>query len=149
MRILIIIVVIIGFGAVIGSIVVGQRVFEGKVVDKPYETGLAWDEMQRGKAELRADIKNTEFKTGNNEIIFSISDKDGKPLSNQSVKITVSRPTTTAHDQKYDASKQSDGYYHAAVKLNLYGYWDLKINIVRNGKSVTLEKRIFAEEVVR
>ncbi|MDI6801835.1 MAG: FixH family protein [Thermodesulfovibrionales bacterium] len=149
MRILIIIVAIIGFGAVIGSIVVGQRVFEGKVVDKPYETGLMWDKMQREKAELRVDIKNTEFKTGNNEIVFSISDKEGKPLSASSVKLTVSRPTTTAHDMEYKAFRQLDGYYHAAVKLNLYGYWDLKINIVRDGRSIMLEKRIFAEEAIR
>lgn len=149
MKIFFIAVIVTAILAAAVPIVIGTKTFDGIVTEKPYETGLLWDEMQREKAELRVDIKNTEFKTGNNEIIFSISDKDGKPLPDSSVRITVSRPATTAHDRGYEAFRQPDGAYHAAVNLALYGYWDLEINIVRDGKSVIFENRIFAEETIK
>lgn len=146
MRILIIIVVIIGFGAVIGSIVVGQRVFEGKVVDKPYERGLEWDRVQREKAELgwRVDIKN-KFKAGNNEIMFSVLDKKGNQLKDIQVSLTISRPATTAYDREFGVL-QVDGVYKSVVNFPLHGNWDLKININENGRNIILEKRIFAEQ---
>lgn len=49
MRIAIILICILALAATLGAIVVGMRTFDGLVVEKPYETGLAWDEIQRKK----------------------------------------------------------------------------------------------------
>jgi len=50
MRTAIILICILALAATLGTVVVGMRTFDGLVVDKPYETGLAWDEIQRQKA---------------------------------------------------------------------------------------------------
>jgi nitrogen fixation protein FixH len=48
--VIMIIVSILALAATLGAIFVGIRTFDGLVVEKPYETGLAWDEIQRQKA---------------------------------------------------------------------------------------------------
>ncbi len=146
MRILIIAVILVGLVAVTGSIIMGQKVFDGKVVDKPYETGLLWDKMQREKAELRVEIKDRNFRTGDNEINFFVLDKEGNPLFDAAVMITLSRPSTTIYDRDYEALKSKDHGYRAVVHLPLYGYWDIKIRVIRRGNDLAFEKRIYSEK---
>jgi nitrogen fixation protein FixH len=47
-----IIVSVLALAATISALIIGVKSFEGLVVEKPYETGLAWDEMQKQKANL-------------------------------------------------------------------------------------------------
>ena len=47
-----VIVSVLALAATIGAIVIGMKSFEGLVVEKPYETGLAWDEIKKKKATL-------------------------------------------------------------------------------------------------
>src|SRR5919108_6547317 len=49
--IILVIISILALSATIGALIVGMRSFEGLVVEKPYETGLAWDELQKQKKE--------------------------------------------------------------------------------------------------
>src|SRR5512147_1628402 len=86
---------ILALAATIGTIVVGTRSFEGIVVDKPYETGLAWDETERQKAKLgwKIALVGARFRTGENELIIDAFDKNGRPLTNAAVSATVSRPS--------------------------------------------------------
>ncbi len=50
MRTAIILICVLALAATLGAIVVGMQTFDGLVVEKPYETGLAWDEIQRQKS---------------------------------------------------------------------------------------------------
>jgi len=47
-----VIVSVLALAATISALVIGMKSFEGLVVEKPYETGLAWDEIQKQKAKL-------------------------------------------------------------------------------------------------
>jgi nitrogen fixation protein FixH len=49
-----VIVSVLALAATIGALVIGMKSFEGLVVEKPYETGLAWDEIQKQKAKLNS-----------------------------------------------------------------------------------------------
>ncbi|MBI5055190.1 MAG: FixH family protein [Nitrospirae bacterium] len=147
MKILIIIVSIIALSAVGGSIIVGEKMFDGVVVEKPYEQGLLWDRIQDSKSELgwSAVINNGKIKTGDGEVSISVFDKEGKPLSDATVSLIVSRPSTNAYDKDYKTVKLHEGLYTAAVNFPLYGYWDMKIHVGRKGKDALLEERIFAD----
>jgi len=148
MKTLIITVSVIAFSAVIATIIIGNETFDGIVVEKPYEQGLLWDKIQDRKIESgwKAVINNRKIKTGNAEISISVFDKSGKPLSDASVSLVVSRPATTVYDRNYETVRQSDDSYAAKVYFPLFGYWDLKIKVAKKGESVIFEKRIFAEE---
>lgn len=143
MKALVIIVTIIGLSAVIGSIIVGRMVFEGKVVDKPYETGLRYDEMEKAKEELRFELVNKKFHKGKNEIIFLLADSLGRPITEPHINFILSRPSTSKYDRGYQVSFIEPGKYKVKVDFPLYGYWDIKIQLTWNWKSVILERRIY------
>jgi len=144
----IIIVTIFGLASVIGVIVVGMRSFEGIVVEKPYETGLAWDSLEKEKASLgwKVEVRTKGFRTGDNDLLLLISDREGKPLSAADVSITVSRPSTSAYDKTYRADEQPGGIYNADVRLPLFGHWEMKIRVASGGKRAVFDEKIFAEK---
>lgn len=148
MKILIIIVTVIGILAVVAAIIIGTRTFEGIVVEKPYERGLAWDEEQRENRELgwNIDLKNSRFTTGENELSFSVLDRSGDPLTDASVAVTVSRPSTSAYDRTYRDIELQGTAFRSRIDLPLYGNWDLKILVTRGENHGLLRKNIFAEK---
>src|SRR5512134_1725587 len=80
----------------IGTIVTGGRQFDGVVTERPYETGLAWDEIRKEQQRLgwTVTILNTYITKGNNELSLAVLGRDGKPLKNATVLLTISRPST-------------------------------------------------------
>ena len=150
MKALIALVTLIALSAVIAAIVIGSRSFEGIVTEKPYEKGLSWDRTKDEKKSLGWDVEVPEkrFTVGKNTLMFSILDKKGKPLEGASVSVTVSRPSTTAYDRTYRGERLEldDGSYNAVVDFPLYGYWDLKIRVVKDQVDLIYTKNIFAEK---
>ena len=148
MKTLIVIVVLIGLLSVAAVIIVGSRTFEGTVTEKPYEKGLDWDKSREEKASsgLQVEVLTKLFVTGDNEILFSVLDREGKPLSDGRVSAGISRPSSSAYDRTFDVVARKDGTYLTAVLFPLQGYWDLRIEITREGKSMMFEKRIFVEK---
>ncbi|MGE5808831.1 MAG: FixH family protein [Nitrospirota bacterium] len=150
MRLYIVILVtvcILALAATIGTIIVGTRSFEGIVVDKPYETGLAWDETERQKAKLgwKVDVEGTRFRTGENELIIDAVDRRGKPLEDAVVTATVSRPSTRDLDKTYAAVRQKSGRYRALVVFPLYGAWDITIDVSRDNDRGVYRNTVYAE----
>ncbi|MFN3479927.1 MAG: FixH family protein [Thermodesulfovibrionales bacterium] len=145
MKTLVIIVTIIGLSVVIGSIIVGRMVFEGKVVDKPYETGLMYDEMEKAKEKLRFELLKNDFHTGENEIIFTLKDNLDGPITYPQLTLTITRPSTGAFDREYQANLIESGKYRAKVNIPFYGYWDIRLSIIWKQKPVILEKRIYVK----
>jgi nitrogen fixation protein FixH len=147
MRTLIILVSILAIAATIGTVVVGRHSFEGIVVDKPYETGLAWDAIQQNRENLawKAAVRQRTFKTGRNDLTITVLGKDGLPLANALVRVNISRPSTGAFDRTFQTVQQADGSYQAAIDLPLYGNWDLNIDVSRETDSTSFKKSIFAE----
>jgi nitrogen fixation protein FixH len=143
MKALVIIVTIIGLSAVIGSLIVGKAVFDGKVVDKPYETGLLYDEIEKAKKELRFEVLNKELKTGKNEVLFTLKDHLDRPITDPQMVFMISRPSTTRYDREFQFSYAGEGRYKAEVYFPLHGYWDIRLKLLRDWKPVVIEKRVY------
>jgi nitrogen fixation protein FixH len=148
MKILIITVTLIALAAVVGSIIVGEKVFDGLVVEKPYDKGLQWDKTRKEKAELgwNAVIKKRTFHTGNNDVVFNVLDKDGSPLAGALVTIIISRPSSSAYDKYYETATRGDGIYKASINFPLNGYWDVKINVTQKKRNVVFEEKVYVEK---
>ena len=148
MRLFIIAVVLMGLSAVAGSIIVGSRSYDGVVVEKPYETGISWDQRRHENEATgwRVDILNSRFTMGKNEIVVSAKDAEGNELKDAEVSVVVSRPSTRAYDATFKALWSPEGIYKTAVSFPVYGYWDLKVGILKEGKSYNFEKRVYAEK---
>lgn len=147
MRILIIVISITALAATLGAIVVGRQSFEGLVVEKPYETGLKWDESRQKQTNLgwTVSVQGAPFKTGKNELVVNIIDNSGSLITDAIITVTVSRPSTGAYDKTYRTVRQADGRYHAFIGLQLYGNWDVIIDVSRDNDSTIFKEAIFAE----
>lgn len=150
MKILLIIVTIIGLGAVIGAVVVGTSTFDGTVVDKPYERGLSYDAVHHEKeaSGLNVEILNKVISAGTNDILLSVTDRDGKPVPDVAISLSISRPSSKAFDKTYTAVKTEKGQFIVKADLPLYGYWTAGVQVAEKGKSITFEKTLFAEQKV-
>jgi nitrogen fixation protein FixH len=147
MRILIIVISITALAATLGAIVVGRQSFEGLVVEKPYETGLKWDESRQKQTNLgwTVSVQGAPFKTGKNELVVNIIDNSGSLITDAIITVTVSRPSTGAYDKTYRTVRQADGRYHAFIGLQLYGNWDVIIDVSRDNDRAIFKEAIFAE----
>jgi len=148
MRVLIILICIIALAATIGAIIIGRQSFEGLVVEKPYETGLAWDKTRQKQRDLAwtVSVQGAPFKTGKNELIVNVFDKSGSQITDAIITITVSRPATQAYDKTYRTIHKSDGRYHASINLPVQGNWDLNIDVSLKNDHSSFREAIFAEQ---
>ena len=148
MRNLIVIISIVIVAATIGTMIVGSRTFDGVVVERPYEAGLAWDETQKQQARLawRIAVDADGIKVGRNEIVLRLSNRDGSPLDGASVDVTLSRPSTRDYDHKYVAKPLGGGRYQVSTDIPLAGWWDLRTVAARSADTFTAIERIEARE---
>ena len=147
MKTLIGIVTVVALAAVVTAVIIGNRSFEGIVVEKPYERGLSWDREQRERTEsgLNVAIKNKTFRVGRNDLVIEVTDGEQKPVLDAELLLTMSRPSTNTYDRTYRLGAGREGGYRAPVELPLYGHWDLQITIVRNGQDLRFLRKIFVE----
>ncbi len=148
MRTTIILICILALAATIGTIIVGTRSFEGIVIEKPYEAGLAWDETRQRKAKLgwTVTVQVSPLRTGGNELLIGAYDRNRAPVADAVVSVTVSRPSTKAYDKSYQTVRQADGRYRAAVDFPLYGNWDVLVEVVRDKEHTSFKNAFFVEK---
>jgi len=147
-RTLIAFIAFIAIGVTIATILVGSRSFEGTVVEHPYESGLAWDQVHQDKARLgwHVSLLGLPYKTGKNDIEFSVLDKNGRPLSDAMVTVALSRPATSAQDRTYPARRAKDGHYRVSVDFPQFGYWDVRVEVKQKGEKCTFVEKIYAAQ---
>lgn len=145
MKYLLFIVIFIGLGAVIGSIMIGSMTFEGTVTDQPYETGLRWDEIMKIRNSVKIEILNNRFYVGENNIQFTIS--SGREMDQDfKIHILLTRPGNNKYDQEFLPLKTSNNNFIVKINIPEYGYWDLLFKFKHDHKEVVIPKRIYAEQ---
>jgi nitrogen fixation protein FixH len=147
MRALIITVCILVLLLTVGTIVIGSRSFDGVVVEKPYETGLAWDkaEQQREKLGWNVSLDSPSFRTGRNDLVIMVADRDRRIIGDARVDLKVTRPSTTSFDRSYAAEPQADGRYRASVELAQPGNWDVIVRVQRGAAISDYTVHLYAE----
>lgn len=147
MKTLIITIVVIGLTAVIGTLVIGTRTFDGVVTDRPFERGLAWDEEEKARRELgwKVEIGNRRLQVGPNNLMVSLADQGGIQRGAALWLLTVSRASTTRYDRSYEVDSDTDGMIEIPVDFPLYGHWDLKLHVNTEKGTQVLERNVYVE----
>jgi nitrogen fixation protein FixH len=148
MRTALIIVSLLGLSAVIGAIIVGRSTFDGTVVDRPYERGLEYDAVQKERAASGWSVKivTPSFRMGRNVLVIEVTDRLGLPLEADGLSVTISRPSSAAYDRTYAALRTDAGRFSTEINLPLFGYWDARMQVTQEHKTISFEHRIFADE---
>lgn len=146
MRAFLVFVALVGIGAVVGAVVVGLRFFDGTVIDKPYERGLAWDEEQgrREKAGLVVSIDGAAFRTGLNLMVVRVLRK-GEPVADEAIELRLLRPGTGEHEKRYQVRRREDGAYALTAAFPLPGRWMAVVAVRRGGHPVEYRHLITVE----
>jgi nitrogen fixation protein FixH len=148
MRTLLFLIALTAIGAVIGAFVVGSMVFDGTVVENPYEQGIAWDEVRKRReaSGLTVTLAASAYRRGRNDIIVEVSTRPGDPAGEDDLLLRVSRPSSADYDKTYSAARQKDGRYGAVVDLPLRGFWVITVLVDRGGAPLEFNREVYVEE---
>lgn len=124
--------VLLSFIAFFGLIVVVNGVFittalsthSGVITDRPYEKGLAYDDMLKEAYAQPAIQQKAVFE--NNVLRWTLSDETGRPLD-ANVKARLVRPTDDNHDFEIILKKTGDGVYETSLNLPMRGRWEAQL----------------------
>lgn len=135
-----------GMGVIALSIVVGVSHRDAVVEDDPYEAGLRFDRTLKRQMELGWKLKVPPFvREGNNRLVASISDRDGRAVDVAAVELLVSRMGSPRID-RYNALNIGNGRYQAAVVFNGTGYWEVKARVIAVSDTIVFDNKVYVEK---
>lgn len=151
MKGLLILIVIIGLGAVAGAVIIGASYNDGTVVDNAYESGLKWDERQTDGARLGWSVSLDEdsITEGETSFVFSIVDPQGVSLSGSTVNLSAERPSSAEHHITLKVTSKGADAFEASGTLPGYGLWELSFVVSVGHDSLEIKKTIHAKERAR
>jgi len=133
----------IGLLTIAPSIYIGIKYFDGKVVEKPYESGLTYNEDKKFISDNGLDLKIlNNKKNGDNVVLEFVFDKnDGVSVADTSFFIT--RPASDQDLIQINTEQGADGAYKSNFSLKTMGNHILKMVSTINGKHVQIQKSFY------
>ncbi len=144
-KVLILIVLITGLSIIGASIYIGIDKRDAEVEENAYDTGIKFDETLKRQAELgwRIEIPHT-FKSGDNQIMVGVFDKNGSSIKDAFVELQFNR-LGSADIKKYRCNGNGNGQYTAVVKLDNSGYWDVRANVAHLKDSMRFDDKVYVQ----
>ncbi|QAR32477.1 hypothetical protein EP073_03380 [Geovibrio thiophilus] len=121
------------------SVVVGKKLFDGRVEDNSYEKGLVYDDMRHTVMEkgLKLTVKKIEQTDKNVMLDFSL----GGTCKPADIKAEIERPVG-GRTLEVKPSESAEGYTASLPALEK-GYHILKVSFAVDGKEVRLKKNFY------
>lgn len=148
--------VIIGFFAAIFLangifIALALGTFPGQVVEKPYESGLKFNDVLKAKTEQAAlgwsaDIERAAIANGEAEIAIRFRTATGANLHGLTVVGELRRPASDGGDRALSFVEDAEGAYKVRAETIGEGVWDLTANAAAaTGERFTLKRRLILQ----
>lgn len=137
-----------GLGAVAATIWVGSQVREPTIVARPYEEGLKHDHMVRERARLgwRIGLASDRIGVGKSMLPFTLTGKDGAPIPDPVVKLTLGRPGSGREDHVAPVFQTGPGAFTAKLDVPGEGVWEALFEVSSGADRLRLEERLVAGE---
>jgi len=123
----------------------GISMREVTVVERPYDEGLRYDEIQKKYTELGWKVATPPSLGKNGQLYVRVSDKNGAPLDDAAVEFAINR-VDRADIIKYRAARVESGKYGSHVDFNSKGCWDLKVNVTVGKDTLSYDSKIQISE---
>lgn len=145
-RILIALILFAGFCIIALSIIVGISHRDVVVEDDPYEAGLRFDRTLKKHMELGWKLQiPPSAREGNNSLVATILDKDGRAIDGADVELLVNRMGSPRID-RYKALNIGNGKYQASVVFNDTGYWEVKARVFVASDTISFDNKIYVKK---
>ena len=134
-----IIIFFIGFLSVIPVIIVGTKMFDGRVEAGTYEKGLAYDETRQILKDKGVELKvtETEYTDGGTSVYFTL----GSDFLPENIRAEVSRPA--GRETLYAEAAKTDGGYMLSLPSLEQGNHTLKVSFDADGKEIGIRKNFY------
>lgn len=143
--------ILIYFVMFFGLIIVVNSIFmyfalsshSGVVIKKPYERGLAFDEvLHKSKAQPKLNDE-VAFKGG--VLSWTLKDEAGQIIENGAVEAKLFRPVHDGHDFKVMLEHVGGGVYATQLNAPLKGQWDVRLKVTWDNKKYQAAQTILVE----
>ncbi len=91
-------------------------------------------EKKAGGLTLVFSTDPTPARMGENRVQVTVTDENGKPVSNVKVQLTFTMPMPGMIPATVSMTQGKPGVYEAKVNLGMAGQWDLTVTIQRSGQ---------------
>lgn len=134
----IVLAVVAGILAVMGSLMLRDRSPEAPLASIPYEAGIEIENEDL----WAVNILTKTFSRGESRVVFTVLDDKGRPLPGPLVTVTVQSPTEKGFHRTSGGMSSGNGVFSAAVLFPEGGEWDLAVYVFLNGRSITHTERV-------
>lgn len=134
-----IIIFLIGFLSVIPAVIIGTKMFDGRVEAGTYEKGLVYDETRRIIKEkgIELNVTETAYKDGGASVYFSL----GESFRPENIRAEISRPA--GREILYaEAARLDDGYMLSLPEIE-QGNHILKVTFDADGKEIGIRRNFY------
>ncbi len=130
-KLMIIGILLAGFGIIGSTVYLGYAVRDEQVVADAYDAGLQYDAVQRNDARLGWQfwMPRTVSLT-KNVLTVRLTNKDGRPLTDATVNLKLNRLGTRT-DRSYRCTNAGGGLYRSPLTVEQTGYWSVQVTASR------------------
>lgn len=127
-------------------IYVAMHNYPGEVVGNPYREGLKYNHTI-AEAEAQAKLgwkSDLQFAAHGQDvkIDFTLTDKNGAPVTGADTKVWFIRPTIAGHDQNISLIEHGKGLYSGTATLAWPGDWEVHVSATVNGNNYQQVKEL-------
>lgn len=123
---------------------VAKTTYTGLVTEQAYEKGLAYNRTIE-KADAQAALGlNSRIEYSNGQVVFSLRDRDERPVSGAKVTGVFFRPVHDGMDVSFEMKEDSEAY-RAAISPPEKGLWEVRLRAVTVQGEYQASQRIVVE----
>lgn len=102
----------------------------GVVTDRPYERGLNYNQvLDKAEQQKALGWKAVTALTEDDVLVYTLHDKEDKPLKGAAVTVQMLRPAQKGEDFSLTLSETSAGRYESKINAPLKGAWTAHIAV--------------------
>ncbi len=145
-KLLIGLIIFIGFSIIGASIIVGIDRRDITVEENPYEAGLKFDEQLKKYAELgwRVEFPHS-IRAGENRLRIGIFDKQGRAVEDASVECIINKCGDSMM-KHYKCTYMDNGYYQTIVSFDNAICVEVKANVSRANDTLSYTNKVYIEK---
>lgn len=115
----------------------------GVVTEKPYERGLAYNELLEQAREQQGVQQKASYKDG--ILRWALAEQDGAAIESAHVTAKIVRPVQAGHDFDIELMHKGSGVYEARPPVPLLGAWTAKLSSTWDDRQYQREFSFIAE----
>lgn len=125
-------------------VTVAIRTQTGLVTDNAYEKGLAYNQTIAAARRQETLGWTHDISIKNNQLIFSLNDKSGRPIAGAQVQAKIVREVQAGYDLEIPLVETSHHSYEANINFPMPGEWAIRIFSVSKNTPYQVSSKVMA-----